>query len=102
MDISIILIASIVGTTFMTLFSYIISKIFNKLYKEPVLLHYLLRFMKTDISEQMIRIFGRIIHYMIGLAFVIIYDILWRNHIQIFWMSALIFGTLSGILGILS
>ena len=73
-----IIIATILGTTMMTAFSYLISSTFNKLYKEPVLLNYLLQFLGINMRDNVKRLAGWVIHYIIGLLFVVIYDILWQ------------------------
>lgn len=101
MDFTRIILATIVGTTWMTGFSYLISTTFNKLYKEPVLLNYLLLFLGVDMHENSKKLSGWIIHYIIGLLFVIAYDILWQYAIEFSWISGIIFGMISGIIGII-
>ena len=102
MDFIKIILATLVGTTLMTLFSYLVSNFFNKLYKEPVLLNYLLHYLGINMRDRAKRISGWVIHYIIGLIFVIVYDILWQYKIQFSWLSGIIFGMISGIVGIIS
>ena len=102
MDVIRIILATLVGTTLMTAFSYLISNAFNKLYKEPVLLNYLLQFLEINMSDNVKKLAGWAIHYIIGLLFVVIYDILWQYVIDFSWLSGIIFGMISGIIGIIS
>ena len=98
-----IIITSIVATSIMTLFSYIISASARELYKEPVLLTYILTSLKIEVSPQTKIILGWILHYLIGLCFVLIYHWLWLyNVIAMSWPAAFILGIISGIIGILS
>lgn len=98
-----ILIASIAATSAMTLFSYIISKSFRELYKEPVLLTFILSKLNLDLSIKTKTILAWLLHYFIGLIFVIIYHILWfYNILRLSLLSALLLGAISGIIGIIS
>jgi hypothetical protein len=103
MEILIIILATIAGTSVMTAFSYIASETFNKLWKEPVLLNLVVAKAKIDLSPNRKSIFGWIIHYVIGLAFVLCYQFIWTNsEIDPTWFCGLIFGIISGFIGILS
>lgn len=98
-----ILISSLVATSVMTLFSYIISESFRELYKEPVLLSYCLTTLAISLSAKAKNILGWIIHYIIGFLFVIGYYLIWKNEIMNEnWTAALILGAISGIIGIVS
>jgi hypothetical protein len=97
-----ILISSIAATSAMTLFSYIISASFRELYKEPVLLTYLLTKFHVEVSAPTKTILAWLLHYFIGLLFVIGYHFLWVYDLAEFsWRVALLFGAISGIIGIL-
>ena len=102
MDFIRIILATLLGTTLMTIFSYLISNLFNKLYKEPILLNYLLHYLGINMRDSAKRISGWVIHYIIGFVFVIGYDLLWQYKIQFSWLSGIIFGMISGIIGIIS
>lgn len=104
MDIIKILIATLIGTSLMTLFSYAVSEAFRKLFKEPVLLNLLRdRAGMVDISDARKDAFGWILHFLVGLAFVIIYDRIWAwTDLEPSWLNGLIFGAVSGVVGILS
>ena len=96
-----ILLATFAATSLMTAFSYLISAAFRKLYKEPLLLQYLLTRFHFGLTGIWKMIVGWAIHYMIGLTFVMTYYILWRyNLIDITWLSGLAFGSVIGIIGI--
>lgn len=95
-------ISSIFATSVMTLFSYIISASFRELFKEPVLLSYCLTTLNVSLSKSVKTALGWLIHYAIGFLFVVGYHLVWENGImEKNWMSALILGAVSGIIGIL-
>ena len=102
MDIVKILLATLTGTTLMTAFSYLVSEAYNKLFKEPVLLQIMLRLLHVEANDNTRLVLGWLIHYIIGLFFVLGYEVAWNHFdIEITWISALIFGAISGILGII-
>ncbi|MEL1252312.1 hypothetical protein AAEO57_00885 [Flavobacterium sp. DGU38] len=96
-----IVVATIAATSAMTLFSYVISASFRELYKEPVLLTFLLTQLKIDLSLKSKATLAWLLHYFIGFIFVVIYHFLWVNNIlQLSLWSAFLLGSLSGIIGI--
>lgn len=98
-----IFIASIAATSVMTLFSYAVSASARELYKEPVLLTYVLSSLKIEVSPQTKTFLGWLLHYLIGIFFVIIYHYLWHyDIIEMSWPAAFVLGAASGIIGILS
>ena len=66
-----ILVATLLATSAMTLFSYIISAGFRELYKEPVLLAFLMTSFDFKLSTRQKVIFAWCLHYLIGLLFVV-------------------------------
>ena len=99
----IIVIASILATSAMTAFSYAVSASFRDLYKEPVLLSYLLSELQINISPEKKNILGWILHYVIGVIFVLIYHFMWKHNIlDLSWPVSILLGTISGFLGIIS
>lgn len=97
-----ILIATIVATSAMTLFSYILSATARELYKEPVLLTYILSSLKIEVSPPVKTFLAWSLHYLIGLIFVLIYHYLWLyNIVEMSWPAAFVLGAASGIVGIL-
>ncbi len=96
-----ILIATFAATSAMTLFSYAVSASFRELYKEPVLLTFLLKQLKIDVSDKGKATLAWILHYFIGFIFVYTYHILWVNHIlSLSLLNAFLLGSICGIIGI--
>lgn len=101
MDIGIILLATVAATSLMTAFSYMVSKAFRELYKEPLLLQYLMTRFKLGIKGTMKVIAGWALHYFIELLFVLIFHFLWKaDFVEITWLAGLIYGMIIGIIGI--
>ena len=97
-----IVISSIAATSVMTLFSYAVSASFRELYKEPVLLTFILTKLHIEVSPNTKSILAWLLHYVIGLLFVIAYHFMWIYNLAAFlWSIALLFGAISGIIGIL-
>ena len=103
MNLLLIIVSSIVGTTVMTIFSYVVSKSFNKLYKEPILLKYVLERMQVSISDNFTLVLGWFLHYIIGILFVVIYHFIWINGwMEISFLHSFILGLASGLVGIVA
>jgi hypothetical protein len=107
MKVSNILAAAIVGTSFMTLYSYIISKKEKDEFVEPVLINELIDGSETlpDIAEDEKEAHpaGWFAHYGIGVAFVFAYYILWRRSLTSPGIiKGLLLGSVSGLIGIVS
>lgn len=97
-----ILIATIAATSAMTLFSYVISASFRELYKEPVLLTFLLAQLNIEVSHKSKATLAWLLHYFIGFIFVLIYHFLWINNIlKLSLLNAVLLGSISGIIGII-
>ncbi|NBL64170.1 hypothetical protein GV828_03025 [Flavobacterium sp. NST-5] len=98
-----ILLATIFGTTAMTAFSYYVSEKFREIFKEPVLLNFLLKTMKKEWLPERTVITGWILHYLFGLCFVLIFHAIWSwTDIDPTWFTGVIFGMISGVVGIIS
>jgi hypothetical protein len=96
-----IFVATFAATSLMTGFSYLMSAAFNKLYKEPVLLKKIMSRLGVDLQESTQKAVGWILHYFIGLLLVIAYDLLWTySPLKVSWISGLVLGALSGLVGI--
>lgn len=101
MDIVKILVSALAATITMTGFSYLISAAYKKLFKEPVLLNKILERLGIDVQDGPKKAAGYILHYLIGVLFVIGYDLLWRyTTLDPTWFCGIIFGIFSGIIGI--
>lgn len=98
-----LILISIGATSAMTWFSYFVSKKFQKLYKEPVLLCTVFTELHVDLSAGVKRKFGWLFHYLIGFLFVITYHVIWvKNLLSVSLLSALLLGIISGVIGIIS
>lgn len=97
-----ILISSFAATSVMTLCSYVISASARELYKEPVLLTYVLSSLHIEIGPNLKKVLSWIFHYLIGLFFVIGYHFVWSNQLlEISWASSIILGAIIGTIGII-
>ncbi|SHG80103.1 hypothetical protein [Flavobacterium johnsoniae] len=98
-----LLLVSIGATSAMTWFSFAMSKNFQELYKEPVLLAYALEKTNLNSPEQSKKTWGWLLHYIIGFLFVYGYHIIWvKDILAISPLSALLLGAISGVVGIIS
>ena len=102
MDMDRIILTAFFATSLMTVFSYSYSAIRKKQYREPDLLNILLSrlyFGKTFTITHSSP--GWIIHYFIGLLFIVAYFLLWNVlEIEPSLLNCFILGALSGVLGI--
>lgn len=95
-----ILSGALVGTTAMTLFSYILSHIKESNFKEPELLALLGHRLFPGTDKKLMRFAGWQIHYAVGLAFVSSYSWLWRKtRLKPTLTVGLLLGAISGIMG---
>lgn len=98
-----LLLVTFFATSAMTIFSYIISIRFRKLYEEPLLLQYVLERIKVKMSIQVREILGWLIHYIVGFIFVSCYYFLWEyQFVPLTIISGIYLGAISGIIGIIS
>lgn len=100
-----IIIAGIVGTTFMTLYSCRRAKKEQEQYIEPVLINKLIDNSKNlpEIQKEKCNPIGWALHYTIGFFFVLAYWILWRKALhKPTIINVLIIGSLSGIAGMVA
>ncbi|WP_348825078.1 hypothetical protein [Flavobacterium aestuarii] len=96
-----IIVTTAFAVSAMTLFSYAISASYKELYKEPVLLTFVLIKLNLELSLNTKKKAAWLIHYLIGLIFVLIYHFLWTKAIlELSFLSGLLLGSLSGIVGI--
>lgn len=96
-----VLISAIVGTSAMTIFSYLVSEAKNKNFKEPEVLAQLAERLPTKVSKETAHLSGWSMHYAIGLAFVIMYIIyMEQTKTKSSWSSGMLLGLISGGVGI--
>lgn len=86
----------------MTTFSYLVSLHYNRLFKEPVLLNYVLDDLHLCPKGKMKFISGWLAHYIVGVMFVISYSLVWTyTEVEFGLISGIVLGIISGIIGIL-
>lgn len=97
-----ILSAGVIGTTFMTLFSYLMSYKKRKNFKEPETLSDLAERLFPDVKRKYIEIACWNVHYAVGVFFAAIYAALWeQGKLKPGIKSALLLGAASGAFAIL-
>ena len=99
-----ILIAGFLGTTVMTLFSYLYSKIRSRQFREPELLNVLINnthILQSEVSKK--NAAGWVLHYLIGWIIVICFQAVWQfTSLPINFSSGLLLGFSAGILSVIS
>jgi hypothetical protein len=99
-----IIIAGIVGTTFMTLYSYLKAKKENQEYVEPIMINKLIDNSKNlpSIRDEDIHPAGWVLHYLTGVSFVTLYWLLWKKCLKKPTIAKIIIvGSVSGLAGIM-
>ncbi|QOG00654.1 hypothetical protein [Flavobacterium sp. MDT1-60] len=98
-----IIIVSIAATSTMTLFNYAVSASFREMYKEPLLLTYLMHNFRINLSNASKNTLSWLLHYGIGVFLVIVYHYFWaRNILELSFLDALLLGVASGFVGVFS
>lgn len=96
-----ILISGLVGTSAMTLFSYLVSDWKNKNFKEPKVLAQLAKRLPADVSDETAQASGWSMHYAIGITFVLLYmAYMEQTNTRSSWTSGTLLGLISGIIGV--
>lgn len=97
-----ILISAIVGTSAMTLFSYLTSNKKNKNFREPQLLGQLIKRLPVNGSKKSSQMAGWGMHYAIGTLFVVCYSELWeQTKGKPSLASGTVLGAGSGLVGVM-
>lgn len=92
---------AIIGTSVMTLFSYVVSGITNRQFKEPVLLNQLLRYFRYCKTLKKSSLPGWVLHYLIGTLFLISSNFIWNStSADPNLKSGALLGLMYGIIGI--
>lgn len=93
-----IIFAAITGTSLMTLFSYFLANATGKQFREPVLLSKLIQPSK---GEEVPKVAGWLLHYGVGIIFVISYHFVWfLEIIDTTLLSGSILGFFSGLVAV--
>jgi len=97
-----IFIAAFSATNIMTTFSYLLSATYKRLFKEPVMMNFVLEGVGIHLKGRWHKIGGWIAHYIIGFAIVISYEAIWRyTSVKFGFVSGIIMGVLTGLIGIM-
>ena len=95
------LIAGISGTSFMTLFSYLMSEIDGENFSEPERLGQLAKGLLPMLTKEEKLVTGWAAHYMVGLLFAMVYVELWsRKKIKPTVANNLLLGAVSGVIAV--
>ncbi|MDB4924015.1 hypothetical protein [Mucilaginibacter sp.] len=93
-----VLIAGFTGTTFMTLFSYLVSVADDENFSEPERLGQLTHALLPMLNEEETQFMGWTGHYAVGLLFAMVYVELWRRKkIKSSIKNNLVLGAVSGL-----
>jgi hypothetical protein len=89
-----------VGTTAMTVFSYLAANAKGKQFREPELLEKNIRRLFPGTDKTTAQTEAWILHYAVGLTFVAAYDQIWtKTKVRPSFVSALVLGAVSGLIG---
>jgi hypothetical protein len=100
MDVLKIICSAVAGTSMMTLFSYQLSRLTHKQFREPELLSKLAERLRIDHRSPGNAIDGWMLHYAAGSLFVMLYDKLWRdNRVNEIVKNGAVLGAASGFFG---
>jgi len=93
-----IITAGILGTSAMTLFSYLVSELDDDNFKEPLLLKQLMQRVGTD--EETAIVTAWVLHYAIGISFVAAYELIRKSKSQPTVKQGAAMGLVCGGIGI--
>ncbi|MEP6683860.1 MAG: hypothetical protein ABJA35_11395 [Parafilimonas sp.] len=97
-----IFLTAFIATSLMTGFSYIISSKQKKKFEEPEILGQLLHRLSPKINKENAMIAGWLMHYSIGIVFVIVYELLFKKYkLKRNFITGFYIGALSGLLAII-
>jgi len=95
-------IPAVVGTSAMTLFSYLVSGVVNKNFREPEILGQLANRLPNGASRKYAQVVGWGAHYATGILFEVIFSALWkRKKIKPSTASGAVLGAASGLAGVI-
>ena len=95
--------SGVTGTTFMTLFSYLVSEAKERNFREPELLATLLRRIVHRMNKRNSRLAGWALHFAVGIVFSMFYVWLWNEKkIKASGASGMALGAVSGVIGALT
>ena len=96
-----IFLTAFISTSLMTAFSYLIASKQKKKFEEPEILGQLVHRLAPEIKKQNAMISGWLMHYSVGVAFVIIYELMFKKYnLKRNFITRFYIGVLSGVLSI--
>lgn len=96
-----VLISGVTGTSFMTLFSYLVSLADGENFSEPERLGQLAGRLVPKLDKEQSQALGWLGHYGVGLLFALVYVELWRTgKLKPDWKTNLWLGSISGVLAV--
>lgn len=97
-----ILLATLVGTSLMTVYTYIAAETEEEPLKPPILLNRLIsQSPNFKIAVTSRHVLGWLLHYLVGLTFVLIYHLLWQyTYLEPVFLHGALMGLASGVAGI--
>ena len=96
--------SSILGTTAMTIFSYVVSEVMSDNFREPDVMSFFFKNLSKTFLQYgtYLGYLAWAIHYIIGFSFVFIYVKLWDNNtLKPNIVSGIFLGAIAGIFGII-
>ncbi len=103
MNVEVIWMAALIGTSLMTLFSYVVSRWHDEVYAEPLLINIMLTVPDDRPKNASRKLAGWLLNYLIGFLLVLLLDCLWFTKILSFtWISTFVLGLLLGGVGVVS
>lgn len=96
-----ILLPAFLGTTAMSIFSYLVSDAKGENYREPIVLGNMLSKLKPELEKPDAALAGWVLHYAAGVAFATIYHEIWKRQlVKPTLGSGVGLGAASGLAGI--
>jgi hypothetical protein len=99
-----VLSSGILGTSAMTIFSYLVSQLMSKNFREPEIMSFLFKNLSITFLQYgtFLGYLAWTFHYIIGFSFVFIYVKLWDNNkVKPNLISGIFLGAITGIVGII-
>jgi hypothetical protein len=99
-----VLSSGILGTSAMTIFSYLVSQLMSENFREPEIMSFLFKNLSITFLQYgtFLGYLAWTFHYIIGFSFVFIYVKLWDNNkVKPNLVSGIFLGAITGIVGIL-
>ena len=104
MELKKVLSSGILGTSAMTIFSYLVSELMSENFREPEIMSFLFKNLSITFLqyETYLGYLAWTFHYIIGFSFVFIYVKLWdTNKLKPNLVSGMFLGAITGIIGII-